>query len=413
MSLRSYGDVVRIHLGSLPAYVVTTSALANRVLTTEAEKFGKGILIEKFRPYFGNGLALATGEAYRRQRRLVQPAFHRERLRHYAETMIDLATAAADSWAPNTVVQVDERMRDLALAIVGRTLFSAELGGRATEEVQRHVPVVLRHGIVRAFSPKALEKLPIPVNRRFDDAIARVHRVVDEVIARARAAGGDHGDLLSTLLLAGDDTGTGMSDQQVHDEVITLLTAGVDTTAVALAWFFHELARHPEVERRVHEEVDAVLGGRRLAVAELPKLVYTRQVINEVLRVHGPWLLMRRALTEVDLGAVRLPAGAEVALSPHSLHHDPRLFADPDRFDPDRWGPDRVATIPKEAYIPFAAGLHHCPGHQFAQTELAIVAATVAARWRLSPVPGKPVRTKVLGIAYPSRLPMTAVPRHR
>jgi cytochrome P450 len=409
-SLRAHGDVVTIYLGTLPAYVLTDPELAYRVLTLEAGKFGKGIFIEKFRPYFGNGLALSTGDFYRRQRRLVQPAFHRDRVLGYARTMIELASAMVDGWRAGEEIAVDVRLRELGLAVVARTLFTTELGRRAADEVQACVPVLIRDGMVRALSPRLA---PIPANRRFDLAIARVRRVVGEVVAEARASGADRGDLLSTLLLAEDpETGERMDDTQVHDEVVTLLTAGTDTSAIALAWFFHEIARHPEVERRFHAEVDAAVPDGRVTVDALPRLTYTRQVITEVLRTHGPWLLMRRALVEVDLGAVRLPPGAEVAISPHATHQDPVVYPDPARFDPDRWSPERAARVPKQAYLPFAAGLHSCPGQQFAHTEIALVAAAVAARWRLVPVPGKPVRPKVLGIVYPSRLPMTAVPRH-
>ncbi|WP_232376613.1 cytochrome P450 [Amycolatopsis aidingensis] len=411
--LREYGDVVTIHLGTLPAYMVTEPRLAGTVLAAKAEKFEKGIFFEKFRPYFGNGLALSSGDFYRRQRRLVQPALHRGRIARYTTIMAELAEAMTGSWEPGRVVAVDRCMQDLALAVIGRTLFSAELGRRAVTEIQRSVPVLLKEGIVRAFSPRLVERLPIPGNRRFDRAIARVRGVVQAMVREARADGTDRGDLLSMLLLARDEeTGEGMSDQQVQDEVVTLLTAGTETSAIVLAWLFHELGRHREVERRFHAEVDAVLGGRVPGYADLRRLTYTGQVINEVLRVRAPWLIMRRTTREVELGGLRLPQGTEVALSPHALHHDPRNFADPDRFDPDRWTPERAASLPREAYLPFGEGLHRCPGRLFAHAELAVVAATVGARWRLVPVLGKRVRTKVLGMAYPDRLPMTPIPRH-
>jgi len=412
VSLRLYGNVVTIFLGTLPVRVLTEPELAYQVLAAEADKFGKGIFLEKFRPYFGNGLALSSGDFYRRQRRLVQPSFHRDRIARYAETMISSATTLAESWRPGDIVPFADEMQDLALTIVGRTLFSTELGRHAVTELRRHVPILLNDGLVRVFTPKLMEKLPIPGNRRFDRAVARLNRVVDEVIRHARADGDDHGDLLSMLLLARDeDTGERMSDQQVHDEVVNLLTGGSETTGITLAWLFHELARHPEVERRLHAELDEVTGGRAVTVDDVPKLTYTRRVIDEVLRTYPPWMLMRRALVDVDLGTLFVPAGTEVAVSPYAFHHDPRHFPDPDRFDPDRWAPDRAATVPRHAYIPFATGLHLCPGYQFAYTEIALVTAVIATRWRLVPVPGEPVRTRMHGMPYPGQLPMTAVPR--
>jgi cytochrome P450 len=219
-------------------------------------------------------------------------------------------------------------------------------------------------------------------------------------------------DVFSMLLLARDeDTGEGMSDRQVHDEVITILTTGAETTAVALAWFFHELGQHPEVERGFHAEVDEILGGRPARFEDLPDLVYTQQIVNEIVRRTPPLILMRRAREDVELGGVRIPAGSEVAVSQHTLHRDPRWFPDPDRFDPDRWAPGRTAELPKGAYIPFGAGARLCPGHVFAPTEIGIVAASIGARWRLVPVPGKKVYAQIKATMQPNRLPMTVVPR--
>ncbi|MBV8933652.1 MAG: cytochrome P450, partial [Kutzneria sp.] len=214
------------------------------------------------------------------------------------------------------------------------------------------------------------------------------------------------------LLLARDaDTGEGMSDQQVYDEVVTLLTGGIEPGGLALSWFFHEVARDRRIEQRLHAEVDEVLSGREVTADDVPKLVYTRQIAHEVLRCYPIWLLMRRTCAEVELGGVRLPPGTEVTLSPHALHHDPRTFPDPDRFDPDRFTPDRISALPKGAYVPFSAGVHQCIGNVFALTEITVAAATLAARWRLVPVAGKPVHQKVTGAAYPSQLPMTVEPR--
>jgi cytochrome P450 len=308
---------------------------------------------------------------------------------------------------------VEEDTQALAVTVVGEALFSTELGKRAVEEVRRYLFTVLKHGIIRAVSPSFVEKLPLPGNRAFDEAVGRMRAIVLDVVRGWREDGVDRGDLLSVLLTARDpDTGAGMSDEQVHDEVMTLLVGGVETTALALAWTFHELARHPEVERRVHAEVDEVLGGRTPTFADVGDLVYLRQVVNEVLRMYPVWFLMRRTLAPVELGGATLPEGAEVIFSPHALHHDPASFEDPYRFDPDRWSPERAARIPKGAFVPFGAGARQCVGNLFAQAEIVIAVATVAARWRLVPVPGKPVRVKFTSAAYPSGMLMTAVPRN-
>ncbi|MGW4064090.1 cytochrome P450 [Amycolatopsis sp. NPDC004747] len=412
-SLPAHGEVVKIRLGPLPVHVVTTPELAWQVLATDADKFDKGLVFDKMRPLFGDGLATSNGEFNRRQRRLVMPAFGRTRIAGYAEhTITKLAAELVDAWQPGEVVEFDKRMQDLVLTVAGQTLFSTALGEQALAEIRHSIPVMLKYVLIRAFSPKFVEKLPIPANRRFDAAAARLREVIGETVVAAREDGADHGDLLSMLLLARDeDTGEGMSDRQVHDEVITILTTGAETTAVALAWFFHELGQHPDVERRFHAEVDDVLGGRPARFEDLPELGYTNQIVNEIVRRTPPLILMRRAREDVELGGIAIPAGSEVAVSQHTLHRDPRWFPDPDRFDPDRWAPGRAAELPKGAYIPFGAGARLCPGHVFAPTEIGIVAATIGARWRLVPVPGKKVYAQIKATMQPNRLPMTVVPR--
>lgn len=412
-SLYRYGDVVKVYLGPMATYFVTSAQLTHKVLVSASSCFTKGAMFDKFRPYLGNGLILSDGEFHLRQRRLVQPAFHRDRIMRYADTMADVVSELTGSWRAGEVRQIDEDMQALAVTVVGETLFSTELDKRAITEARRSIPLVIRQGMIRALSPAFVEKLPIPGNRRFDEAIERMRAIVLEVIAERRTHRVDHGDLLSMLLLAQDDTGEGMTDAQIYDEVLTLLTAGVETTALALAWTFHEIGRRPEVQRRVHTEVDEVLGDRRITVDDIPRLAYTQRVVQEVLRMYPIWILMRRAVTEVDLGGARIPPGAEVTVSPHALHFDPRIHDDPNRFDPDRWQPERARRLPKGAFIPFGAGNRQCLGNVFALTEIVITVATVAARWRLVPLPGKPVRVRFTSAAYPSRLPMTAVPRNQ
>ena len=404
-SLREHGEIVKLYLGPAPVYFVASPRMVHEVLVTAGPKFRKGAMFDKFRPFVGNGLVLSNGDFHLRQRRLMQPAFHRERLDAYAEIMRRAAADLTGTWRAGEVRMVEEDMQGLAVTIVGEALFSTDLGKEAVAEARRSIFVIIQQGMIRALSPKFVEKLPVPGNRRFDEAIARMRGIVVEVIRDWRREGTDRGDLLSTLLLAG------MTDEQARDEALTLLTAGIETTALALAWTFHELGRHPEVAARVHAEVDEVLGGRPVTADDLPRLTYVRQVVDEVLRRYPLWMLMRRTLTDVDLGGVRLPEGAEVIVSPHALHHDPASFDGPDRFDPGRWAPERAAGVPKGAFVPFGAGTRQCIGTRFAQNEIVITVATVAARWRLVPVPGRPVRVKFTSAAYPESLPMTAVPR--
>ncbi|MFD5824976.1 cytochrome P450 [Lentzea sp. NPDC060358] len=409
-NLRRQGELVEVDLGPLRAFFVTSPRLMHQVLVTDAPKFHKGRMYDKFRPFVGNGLAVSNGAFHLRQRRMVQPAFHRDRIAGYAEVMLRATQDLVAGWRPGEVRPLEVDMQGLAVTIVGEALFSTEIGQRAIAEARRSVFVIIRNGIVRALSPGFVEKLPIPANREFDEAVARMRAIVLEVVASRRDDDTDHGDLLSTLLSARDpETGEPMTEDEVFDEVITLLTAGIETTALALAWIFHEIAADPEVERRVLAEVDEVLDGREVTVADVPKLAYLGRVATEVLRKYPLWLVMRRTAEEVELGGARLPAGTEVLLSPHTLHHDPEHFPDPERFDPDRWTPERAKRLPKGAFVPFGGGIHQCIGNHFALTEIAVVAATVLQRHRL--VPDRPVRTKFTNAAYPHDLMMKVVPR--
>ncbi|NGY66186.1 cytochrome P450 [Lentzea sp. NEAU-D13] len=409
-NLRAQGDLVEVYLGPKRTFFVTSSQLMHQVLVTDAPKFHKGQIFDKLRPFLGNGLAMSNGTFHLRQRRMLQPAFHRDRIAGYANTMVRATRELVEGWRPGEVRQVEQDMQGLAVTIVGESLFSTEIGKRAIDEARRSVFLIVKNGTVRALSPGFFEKLPIPANREFDAAIARMRAIVNEVIASWRADGTDHGDVLSMLMLARDtETGEPMTDQQVFDEVITLLTAGIETTALALAWIFHEIAANPKIEQRVLTEIEQVLAGRPVTFDDVPKLTYLGQVAHEVLRKYSLWLLMRRAAEEVDLGGVRLRPGTEVILSPHAMHHNPANFADPDRFDPDRWTPDRVRQLPKGAFVPFGGGVHQCIGNHFALTEIVIAVATICPRYRLVPV--QQVRTKFTNALYPLGLMMKAAPR--
>ncbi|WP_370933979.1 cytochrome P450 [Amycolatopsis sp. cg13] len=407
--LREHGDVVTLFLGPLHTYFLTNPEIIHRVLVTNGSSFGSGIMFRKFRPYAGNGLALSDGPFHRRQRKLMLPAFSQPHLRRYAEGWVRATAAMAGSWQPGEVRQIDTDMQALAMTNVGEALFGTELGEEAIREARRSIPLIIQLGMYRVLSPGFAEKLPLPFNRRFDEAIARMKAVVRELMA-GRDPDTDHGDLLSTLLLARDaETGERMTREQVHDEVMTLLTAGTEATALILAWACHELGRNPDMAERVRAEVDQVLGGRPVAFDDLPALAYTGQVVSEVLRMYALWILMRRTEQEIDLGPVRLRPGDEVMFSPLAMHTDPRYWDHPAAFDPDRWSTDRVRSLPPGVFIPFGNGIRQCIGHLFARAEVVIGLATILARWRLEPA--GPVRVRYTTIAYPRGMPMTVRPR--
>jgi pentalenene oxygenase len=238
--------------------------------------------------------------------------------------------------------------------------------------------------------------------------VERLHAATREAVAATRVSGGD--DLVSTLLQTRDDeTGQGLTDQQVHDQVVNMMVAGSETTGASLAWAFHELGRNPEVEALLHEEVDTVLGGRPARFEDIAALDYTRRVVQETLRLYPPYLIVRYAPQECQVGDVTLPAGSSILISPYALHRDERFFPDTLAFDPDRWLPERAGDLPRSAHVPFGAGQRQCPGNHFALTELVIHIATIAAKWRLVPEPGVAVAEIARGAAVqPGPMPMTA-----
>jgi cytochrome P450 len=412
-SLRDSGDLVRVDLGTMPMYVVTSAELVHEVTVKQARSFEKGRLFDRLRPLAGNGLATANGEVHRRHRRLIQPMFHPQRISVYAATMSGNARALADSWTPGQHIEMEQAMAEYAIETLASTMFSTDIGLPAVEAVRRNLPVVLKNMLIRAASPKFLDRLPIRANRDFDAAAANLREVIDEVVATTRRSGQtDRNDLLSVLLAAQDDeTGESLSDTEVRDELSTILFAGAETTASTLSWTFHELARNPEVEKQLVAEIKEVVGDRPVAIEDVPRLEAVRRVLDEVIRLHGVTMLMRRATEPVELGGFSFPAGTEVAFSLYALHRDPSLYAEADRFDPDRWLPERRTDIARQAYIPFGAGNRKCIGDAFVWTEATIALATILARWQLRPVPGHTPREVASAVAHPDRMPMTVEPR--
>jgi cytochrome P450 len=414
-SLRSLGDVVQIDLGSLPVYFISQPETIHRILVTDVDCFEKGMIFDKTRPFIGNGIMTSGGNFHRRQRLLMQPAFHRTQITRYCAEMIKLADGSVDSWQSGQIVELQRVVDEMTLRVVSTTLFGSELGRVATDEVQRSLPIFLSGVILRALSPvEWATKLPIPANTRFLSAGKRIRDVIDGMITTYRADAGDRFDLLSTLLAAREaETGNGMTDQQVHDELVTILFAGAETTASALGSAFFELCGHPEIQERVRHELQTVVADRSLEFGDIEKLEYTRRFLMEVLRLHTPaWILMRRATTEVAVGSVRLSAGAEVMFSLPVLHRDPNLYPDPELLDPDRWLTRPVRTLPKGSYLPFLEGTRQCIGNSFAWTEMMVIIAAVILRWQLTLTPGDKPRRKFRSVSRLDRLTVSVTNAH-
>ncbi|WP_301652331.1 cytochrome P450 [Streptomyces arenae] len=425
-SLPAYGDLVEIRLGPQRAWMVCRPELAHEVLM-DPHTFDKGgPLYDRLGRLMGDGLVTCRQPDHREKRRLLQPAFRPGRVPAYTDLVTVEAEAVARGWPAGQRVAVTEAMMSLTTRVISRVLLSDSLDAARTAAVRDCLTDVVRGLFVRTVVPiDALFRIPTPANRRYRRALDRLHALIDTVIAERRR-GTDRDDVLGTLLAAtrGAGAAPAVTDQEVHDHLITLLLTGAETLALTLAAAFALLARHPDAERRLHAELDSVLADGRLpGPDDLPRLVHTRCVVSETLRHSSPgWLFTRVTTKETELAGRRLPAGAAVLYSPYLLHHDPASFPDPERFDPGRWLPGRPTPEQRRAMMPFSAGSRKCLGDEFAMAEATLALATIAARRRLRHLPGHVERPPRPGITMGPRalvmvcetrspVPPTAAPR--
>lgn len=398
----TYGPFARFGAFGNTFYLISDPELVREALVTQAANFPKDDRDVKILDrVIGHGLVSSNGEEHKRQRRLTQPAFHTRRIDAYAGVMVDYTEAMLDEWGDGATMDVNETMRELTMYIVARSLFGADrVAMRDTaERIGQAIHVIQAIADKEFQSPFLLpDWLPTPTNRRRQEATGVLYETIDRLIAerRATAVDGqiqDTGDLLSMLLLSRDESGDRMSDQEVRDQLVTLFVAGHETTSNALTWAWYLLSQHPEVEERLHEEVDAVLGERPPALSDLPRLPYTMQVIKEAMRLYPPaWVInVRRAAADTTLGGYQLRRGELLWISPYVMHRRPAYFPDPERFDPDRWTPERERALPKFAYMPFGGGPRICIGNGFALMEAHLIVAAVARRYRLRLAPSQAI----------------------
>ena len=389
-----YGDVVYFRLANRQVYLVNHPDLIKDLLVTRNHNFIKSRVLQKARRFLGTGLLTSEGQFHLRQRRLVQPAFHRDRLIGYAAVMSEYAARASSSLKDGATIDLDRDMMRLTLAIVAKTLFNADVESDANEIGKSLATILSMFDAVLSPFSGILEKLPLPMNRRSNEARAKLDAIIYRIIAERRQSTADHGDLLSMLLLAQDHEGdgTGMTDQQVRDEALTLFLAGHETTANALTWTWYLLSQNPDAEARLHAEIDQVLGGRTPGFDDLPALRYTERIMYEAMRLYPPaWIIGREALHNFDLDGYRIERGSIVLMSPYVMHRDARYYPQPERFDPDRWLPEQSARLPKFAYFPFGGGPRVCVGERFAWMEGVLILAAIARKWRFRLAPGHPV----------------------
>ena len=387
---RDQGDVARFSIGPYRVWQLSHPQLIHEVLVTHAERFRKGPVLQRARAVLGDGLLTAEGEHHRRHRRLLNHAFHPDRVRDYAPVMVELAAATADRWSEGVAIDVHAQTVRMTLATAGATLLGTEVEEQV-DLVERAVDDLLS-AYQLAFVPFGwrLQHLPVGPPRRLRRGRGALYGLVDRMVAERRASGVDGGDLLSSLVL--DDADDRLLDQEICEEALTLLLAGHETTANALAFSLYLLAQDPELEARVHAELDAVLGGRRPTADDRDWLPVCRGVFAEALRLYSPsWAMAREAIDEHPVDGHTVRPGEVVVAPQWVVHRDARWWPDPERCDPDRWLPDAPAARPRSAYFPFGGGVRQCIGEGFAWTEGVLALATIAGRWRLRAVVDRPL----------------------
>ncbi len=412
--VREYGDIAHMPLLMQSRILVSRPEWIEDLIVRQPQKFDKGPgLKDASRRLLGEGLLTSEGELWRRQRRLAQPAFHRQRIAEYAQVMVEQATTHTRNWRDGEVRDMAEEMMALTLVIAVKTLFGIEF----TEEAKRVGPAVtllMRYQLRRLRSPvKIPMHWPTPSNVRADRAYkyldSLVYGIIEERRRRRDAGEPEGGDVLSLLMNAMDEDGSRMTPKQLRDEVMTLFIAGHETTAVTLGWLWHLLAQHPRVEERLAEELHSVLAGRAPTPDDLPRLTYLDAVIHEVLRLYpAAYVLQRTSVEPFDLAGYHFPVNTTVLMSQWIVHRDPRYFDAPDEFRPERWLDGLEGRLPAYAYFPFGGGPRRCIGQVFALMEAALVAATLAQRFRfVERVGSKVVPEPLVTLRARGGVPMT------
>jgi cytochrome P450 len=389
---REYGDIFYYRAAWLHVYFLNHPDLIEEVLVRNPRNFLKDRVVRNSRWFFGDGLLTNEGDSWLRQRKLSAPAFHRERVTSYARIMTDHAEKMLAVWQNGETRDIHLDMMQLTLEIVVHALFNVE---SQTQRISSAMNVMMGNATgARMLLPPIARYLPIPQMIHVRHAVRDLDEIVYGIIAHHRAANRDSGDLLSMLMQARDEDGSQMSDKQLRDEVLTFLLAGHETTALALTWTWYLLSQHPEIESKLHEELDCVLAGRAPEFADLQKLRYTERVIKESMRLYPPaWSLARTVISDFELRGYKIPAGANVVMSQWIMHRHPAYFPNPEKFDPDRWLIETAQKLPRFAYFPFGGGPRQCIGAAFAMMEATLLLATIAQSFRLRTLPGHPVAT--------------------
>ncbi|MBW4671378.1 MAG: cytochrome P450 [Cyanomargarita calcarea GSE-NOS-MK-12-04C] len=391
---REYGNVVRFRLGTRVLYLVSHPDDIKHVLQDNNKNYQKSPGYQKLESFLGQGLLTSEGNVWRRSRKLMQPAFHRERISNFSEIMTDATEKMLQRWQGfaerREAFNVSDEMMRLTLSIVCRTLFTTDISDEASD-VGKSLTVVLKYASDRISSLFVLpENIPTPENIRYQQALSTLDRVVYGLINERKQSGEDTGDLLSMLVFARDEeTGESMNDKQLRDEIMTIFLAGHETTANALSWTWYLLSKHPDVERRLSAELKEVLGGRVPTLFDLKNLQYTSMVLNEAMRLYPPaWEVGRETINADKIGGYDIPSNSTVIMSSYVTHRNPDFWDNPEGFDPERFSPERSTGRHQYAYFPFGGGPRTCIGNNFALMEAQLIIADIAQRYRLELVPG-------------------------
>ena len=385
---RQYGDIFYYRAFSRHIYFLNNPDFAKYVLMTNYQGFIKGEAVRFNRRIFGNGLLTNEGDSWLKHRRLIQPAFHRDRIESYGNTMVAYTERMMATWHDGEVRDIHLDMMRLGVEIVAKALFNVEIDAERDKVSAALNAVQELNSGGRLLLPPILRHLPTAGNRRYEHAARQLDDVVYSLIRQRRTSGQPGDDLLHMLLQVQDEGGSMMPDDQLRDEVMTLLLAGHETTAVSLSWTWYLLAQYPEVEKALWSELRRVLNGRSPRMEDLSDLPYVARVIKEAMRLYPPsWAIVRNALKDCEIGGYQVPAGATIVMSQWVTHRDPRYFDDPERFNPDRWLNERAKGTSKFVYFPFGGGPRTCIGASFAAMEGALVLATIAQQYQIRVAP--------------------------
>ena len=394
-----YGDVVYYKLGSRKMYLLNNPEDIKDVIVTNNRNFEKSRALKRSKIILGEGLLTNEGEAHIKNRRTIQPLFHHKKIKTYGDVMAEYSSRVGDDWKNGTVVDIHKEMMKLTLFIVSKTIFDSDMESESDEIGQCLTDLVTLFPVMIFPYSEYLDNLPLPANKKFFAARDKLDSIIYKLIEERRANPGNNIDLLSMLLEAQDEEAGGqrMSNEQVRDEAMTLFLAGQESTANSLVWTWYLISSHPEVERKVYEEADSVLGGSLPTLDDLEKLTYIQNVFKEALRLYPPaWALARHVKEDYEVGGYTIPAGADIFISQYVVHRDPRLYIEPERFIPERWESEETKNLPRFAYFPFGGGPRRCIGEPFAWMEGVIIIATIASKWKMRLVPHQKVEPEPL-----------------